>query len=384
MKNVYFLLLYLFFCTHAGIHIDSTSSSVKTEITEPDSVVTISITAVGDLMCHSPQYDYARVENDSFDFRPVYKYVKPYLDNSDLTMGNLETVIAVKGYKYSGYPMFNSPAAYVTALKSTGFNLITTANNHALDKGVKGVASTIEHLKVNNINYVGTFRSQRDRDSIRVFSLKGIKVAVLAYTYGVNNNIIKNNNGYLINIIDTVLIKNDIKTARAGGAEIVLVYYHFGDQYKRFASEYQKEIVAKTISYGADIILGGHPHVIEPAGYFKTNGAKLDTGYVIYSLGNFFSNQLWRYADAGVILKLNITKDINKDSLYISKVNYTPTWVFKGTTIEGNKYYILPDDTTKSDTSYKFLTPQDKIKMLQAFDDTKEILRNKKLSETRK
>ncbi len=377
MNSIYFLLIYLCFCIPSGIHTDSTSSKVNNEFTKSDSIVTITITAVGDLMCHSPQYKYAEVKKDSFDFRTFYKYVKPFLENSDLTIGNLETVIAAKGYKYSGYPMFNTPAAYLKALKFAGFNLITTANNHALDKGIKGVASTIGYLKKDSINYEGTFLSQSDRDSIRIYDLKGIKVAVLAYTYGLNNNILRKSNGYLINVIDTVLIRKDIYTAREKGAEIVLVYYHFGDQYKRYTSKYQKEIVAKTIAFGADLILGGHPHVIEPARYFKTQRAKLDTGYVIYSLGNFFSNQMWRYADAGVILKVYISKDFNKDSLYISNVSYIPTWVFKGKTDTGNKYYILPDDTAQSDTIYKFLSVQDKIKMHQAFDDTKKMLSTK-------
>ena len=361
----------------AGILADPVpAQEIKSGKSECDSAVTISISAVGDLMCHSVQFDYAKIKNDSFDFRPVYKYVKPYLDSSDIIMANLETVTAGKRYKYSGYPLFNSPPEFITALKYAGFNLITTANNHALDKGVAGVDSTIEQLVKNGINYEGTFLSRRDRDSIRIFNLKGIKLAVLAYTYGVNNNIVKNKNSYIINQIDTVLIKKDIDSARARGVDLVLVYFHFGDQYKRKPSAFQKEIVAKTISYGADLILGGHPHVIEPAEYFKTNAAKLDTGYVIYSLGNFISNQKWRYSDAGVILTIKITKDINKDSLYISSVKYIPTWVFRGMTEEGEKYYVIPYNTTKSDTLYKFLTPKDKVKMKQAFEDTRRILTN--------
>ena len=325
-------------------------------------------------MCHSVQFNYARVKKDTFDFKPVYKYVKQYLDSSDITIANLETVIAGNKFKYSGYPLFNSPPEFVSALKYAGFNLITTANNHALDKGVVGLKSTIEYLIKSGINYEGTFLSQRDRDSIRIFNLKGIKLAVLAYTYGVNNNVITAGNKYLINEIDTVLIKKDIDAARKGGADVILVYYHFGDQYKRQPSVFQKNLVAKTISYGADIILGGHPHVIEPAEFYKTHNAKLDSGLVIYSLGNFISNQKWRYADAGVILNIKITKDINKDSLFISSVKYTPTWVFRGMTDVGKRFYIIPDDTTKSDTLYKFLNIRDKKNMRQAFKDTREIL----------
>ncbi len=339
-----------------------------------DSTVTISISAVGDLMCHSVQYDYARVNKDSFDFKPVYGEIKKYLDKSDLTMANLETVTAGAAEKYSGYPMFNSPDEFVSALKYAGFNLITTANNHALDRGEKGVIRTIEQLKKNGINYEGTFLSKRDQDSIRIFNLKGIKLAVLAYTYGTNGNRIPSGKNYLINIIDTTRIKENIISARKEGAELVLIYFHFGLEYKREPIEFQKEIVAKTIGYGADIILGGHPHVIEPTEFYKTHNAKLDSGFVIYSLGNFISNQSWRYSDAGIVLTINITKNIQRDSLYISSVNYLPTWVFKGTTEDGKKYFILPDEPTYADTSYKFLTAGDKIKMHQAFEDTKAIV----------
>ncbi len=366
------------FFIFAGINPNSSRiQKSNSAFTKHDSTVTISISAVGDLMCHSVQFDYARIKKDSFDFRPAYKYIKPYFEGSDIVMANLETVVAGKRYKLSGYPLFNSPPEFISALKYAGINLVTTANNHALDKGAAGVTSTIEQLKKYGINYEGTFLSERDRDSIRIFDLKGIKLAVLAYTYGVNNNIIKKNNGYLINKIDTVLIRKDIDSARVRGADLVLVYFHFGDQYKRQPSAYQKDIVAKTESYGADIILGGHPHVIQPAEYYKTRDAKLDTGFVIFSLGNFLSNQKWRYADAGVILTIKITKDINEDSLYISSVKFIPTWVFRGMTDEGKKYYVLPDNSIKNDTLYKFLTPIDKIEMKQAFDDTRKILLNR-------
>lgn len=339
-----------------------------------DSLVTITITAVGDLMCHSGEYDYARVSPDSFNFNPFFRFVKPYLQSSDFTFGNLETVLAGKEKGYSGYPHFNSPSQFLAPLKNIGFDLITTANNHALDKGQTGLLRTIEELKKYNLNYDGTFNSQRDRDSIRIYDIKGIKTAFLAYTYGTNGNPIPNGENYLINIIDTTLIKSDIKTARKIGAEIVLVYFHFGTQYDHNPDNYQNLIVKKTIEYGADIIIGGHPHVIQPVNYFKTINGKLDTGFVDYSVGNFISNQRWRYSDAGILLTLHITKNFISDSIYISRVTYLPTWVYKGPTNQGNEYLILPAQLSSADSSLSFLTESDKFKMEQAFDDTKNIL----------
>ena len=339
-----------------------------------DSVVTITISTVGDLMCHSVEYNYAKVSPDSFNFNPFFNYIKPYLSKSDFLFGNIETVLAGKKKGYSGYPLFNSPSAFLAPLKNVGFDLVTTANNHALDKGRKGLLNTIRELKKYKLNYDGTFISQQDRDSIRIFNIKGIQTAFLAYTYGTNGNVISKGEDYLINIIDTTLIKKDILSARKDGAEIVIVYFHFGQEYSRTPSEFQKTIVTKTIKYGADIIIGGHPHVIQPVEFFKTKHAKLDSGFVAYSVGNFLSNQRWRYSDAGVILTIHITKNFNTDSIYISKISFLPTWVYKGKTTEGKKYLILPAKLTNADSSLTFLTKNDKFKMKQAFNDTKNIL----------
>lgn len=338
-----------------------------------DSLITVTISFVGDLMCHSTQYNYARVENDSFDFRPVYKEVKDYLLSSDLMVGNLETVTAGKKAGYSGYPFFNTPDDYIAALYHSGFDLLTTANNHSLDQGEKGVQRTIEQLMLNNLNYVGTFSSQRDRDSIRVFDLNGITVAVLSYTYGTNGIPKPKGKDYIVNLIEHDLINRDISSARKTGCDIVIVSYHFGEEYKRFPNQYQIEVVNQTIKSGADIIIGSHPHVIQPVDFYKTQNAKLDSGFIAYSLGNFISNQRWRYSDAGVILNIELTKNLSTDSIFISGVNYLPTWVFRGNTDLGKEFIILPSQRY-DDTTYYFLSKEERKLMKQALDDTGSIL----------
>jgi len=342
--------------------------------TEKDSLVTISISAVGDIMCHSPQFDYARVRADSFDFNPEFSHVKSYLLNSDIVFGNLETVAAGNTFKYSGYPAFNSPDDFIRAIKESGFTMLVTANNHAFDRGARGVLRTISVIKNSGLNYDGTFTSERDRDSIRIFEIKGIRAAFLAYTYGVNGNYIPKGKAYLINIIDTTLIKHDIASAREKGAEIVLVYFHFGTQYKRGIDEFQNQIVEKTIKYGADIIIGSHPHVVEPVVFYKANNSKLDTGFAAYSLGNFVSNQRWRYADAGLILKIYLTKNLRTKTIYINKVSYLPTWVFKGRVGNKDEFEVLPSQLSFKREYPKFLTLDDIRKMKEAFEDTKEVM----------
>ncbi len=355
-------------------------------IINTDSSVTISISVVGDLMCHSPQFEYAKAGKDSFDFSPVYRNVKKYFEMSDFTFGNLETVTAGKeNGGYTGYPFFNTPAAYITALKDVGFDLLVTANNHSLDRSEKGILKTINEINYRNLNYVGTYTSQRDRDSIRIFDIKGIKIAILAYSYGTNGNPIPKGKNYLINLIDFDLIQKDILSAKSNSAEIVLVHFHFGEEYKREPVQFQKDVVNKTIELGADIIIGGHPHVLQPVNFYETNNAKLDSGFVAYSMGNFFSNQQSRYKDAGMILTINIKKDFIQNRIEISEVNFLPTWVFKGITTNDKEYLIMPS-TNISDTTIG-LSKSENEKMIQAFNDTRYILKkytnNVKLREQR-
>ena len=339
---------------------------------DADSLRTLSISFVGDLMCHSPQMDFARVGKDSFDFKPAFREIKKFLSASDLTIGNLETTIAGKKNHYSGYPFFNSPAEYLDALKDAGFDLLLTANNHCLDRGKIGIISTVDKIRSAGMNSIGTYKSQQDRDSIRIFEINGIKLAVLAYTYGLNGNYISKNEKYLVNVIDTNLIKLDIQSARKKNAEVVLVYFHFGEEYQHRPNSFQREVVKFAINCGADLIIGSHPHVIQPLEYFISDKNKIGEGIVAYSLGNFFSNQRWRYSDAGVVLNIVLTKNISSGTVKLSCVSVQPTWVFKGRSENKNEFVILPTDTTINKV-YNFLMETDRTKLLQADKDTRKM-----------
>lgn len=367
LLSIPFLISYFFSITQL-------ESNKKINSASADSISALRIAVVGDLMCHSPQFQYAMITKDSFDFNPVYRYIKSYLEDADLTLGNLETVIGRKGSTYSGYPRFKSPQEYISALAQNGFDFLCFANNHTLDQGERGVLTTIESLKQNNLGYTGAFTSDDDRDSVRIFNINGIKIALLAYSYGTNGSLIPKGKNYLINLIDYDLIQKDILKAREKNAEIVLVNFHFGNEYQRFPSDYQKEIVKRTIELGADLITASHPHVIQPVEFFKTENATLDTGVIAYSLGNFFSNQRKRYTDAGVIIYLNLEKNITNNQIRLKSVEYLPTWVFKSKTERGNEFLILPADEEINSDDYQFLTESDKTKIRQAKTDTYEII----------
>lgn len=334
---------------------------------------TIKLNFVGDLMCHMPQIDYAKVGKDSFDFKTPFSEVKKYLEDADLTFGNFETVIADSNKRYSGYPTFNSPVEYLEGIKNSGFDILFTSNNHSADGGVKGILRTIDAIKKYGMIPIGTNSTQQERDSVLILDVKGIKIGLNSYTYGLNGNVIPKSKSFSVNLIDTTQILSDIKKMRSKNPDLILIYFHFGEEYSRKPSAYQKEIVNKTFNYGADIIIASHPHVIQPAEYFVKKNGKLKKGLIAYSLGNFFSNQQWRYSDAGVILNLEIKKINSKDSLWINKMSFTPTWVFKGNTDRKKEFIILPADTSLLKPLPGFIHKEELNKLNQAFEDTRKM-----------
>lgn len=334
---------------------------------------TISFSYVGDLMCHSPQFESARVNADSFDFRPVYSEIKEILSKADFTIGNLETVIAGKKARYTGYPFFNSPEEYLIALKGAGFDILVTSNNHSMDRGLTGINKTIENIRRYGMLSFGTCNSEAERDTVLIVEKDGIKVALLAYTYGLNGNNLPPQKNFAVNLIDTLLIKKDVTNARQQNVDAVIVYFHFGEEYERKANSFQMAIVQQTISYGADLIIASHPHVIQPIECFESAKSKLDQGFIAYSLGNFISNQRWRYSDCGVILNFTLEK-IATDKIILDTISVEPVWVAKERFGGRNSYVIHPSDTSAY-KSFKRLNKTDQTKLIQSFYDTKQTMK---------
>lgn len=365
IKYIFTFLFFPFISTlFAQVNVDSTYI---------DSVNAVTFCAVGDLMCHSTQFKYAQVSKDSFDFKPVYRYVKPIIEKADVAIGNLETTLAGSEREYSGYPNFNSPDEYLEALKYAGFDILITANNHSLDTGKKGALRTIQKITEHGLLYNGTNKNEKERDSIRVYEVKGLRLAFLSYTYGTNNTTPKGQK-YLINNIDTLLIKDQLNLAKQLFPDLIMVYFHFGNEYEREPSKEQREIVEKTLGYGGDIILASHPHVIQSVQKFESEWGRIDSGFVAYSLGNFISNQRWQYSDCGVILNFTVTKKGDDSKLYLSDLSFVPTWVFKGNTGIKNEYIILPSNNNEVDSTYKFISEDDLQAMNESYNDTIEIL----------
>ncbi len=339
----------------------------------PDSICEMTINLVGDLMCHKPQTTNAEVSTGVYDFRPSFEYVKPYLQDADITIGNLETTFAGTGQPYAGYPAFNSPDAYCEAIKDAGFDFLVTANNHSMDTREEGLLRTIEVIKKNNLGYAGTYLNQRDHDSIRILNIKGIKLGILNYTYGTNGSYPKADHKYMLNVIDSAGITNAVKQAKQKGADLVLVFYHMGVENVTEPTQAQKDAARFALDAGASLVIGAHPHMIGPTQtvYSKTIN---DTAFVAYSLGNFLSNQYWRYTDAGVILKITVKKNITKNTTSYKCADYLPTWVYRG---DGAKkmHILFPAEWASDSTKLPvFLTGVHRKKMEEAFDDTKQML----------
>lgn len=322
--------------------------------------------AVGDIMVHYPQLTAAySVTTATYSFDETFTEVAPILKRGDWVIGNLETTLAGPRYPYTGYPQFNSPDELADALVNAGFNILGTANNHAFDRREDGVLRTLEQLRARNIVAVGTHASPEEREQIQIVSKNGIDMALLAYTYGTNGIPLPENKPYLVNLIDEEQMKRDIERAREL-ADVVTVLLHYGNEYDRKPSTYQKELADKLIRWGADIILGSHTHVVQPYEWIETTDAsgQARKGLVIYSMGNFISNQgpehnLPLYTDVGVIFEIQILKHYPEERIEIAAVESIPTWVHKYRGASKRHYRILPLEEVLADQDDEWLTEQE-------------------------
>ena len=321
-------------------------------------------------MCHSLQFNYAR-EDSTYNFNPTFSLVKEYLSKSDLTIGNLETVLGGDSIRFRGYPLFNTPDEYLSALKNAGFDMLITANNHALDLGQYGLERTIKKIREYGLFNSGTFLNEKDRDLIKIININGIKVSVLSYTFGTNGNYLSKENDYMINKIDFDTIKEDIYLTRKKSVDLIILYLHFGDEYSRTPNKFQKQVVDSCIKYGANIIIGSHPHVVQNIKNIHSDSQKV---FVAYSLGNFVSNQRWRYSNGGVILKLKSEKNLNTGIISTSLVDFVPTYVFRGKTKNKNEFVIVPNEYYLTSPIYQFFNDSTYNEMVESFIDTRTVL----------
>ncbi|MDN4072388.1 CapA family protein [Fictibacillus terranigra] len=291
-----------------------------------ETVHTATIGAVGDILIHDRVYDKAKKRDGSYDFNPMLKEVKPYLENPDITVANQETMIGGEKIGLSSYPSFNSPQEVGDALKKSGVDLVTIANNHTLDRGEKAILSAINHWNEIGMPYTGAFQSSKDQKIIRILKRNEIIFSFLSYTYGTNGIPVPKDKPYLVNLINVENMKADLLKAKKI-ADVVVISLHFGNEYERMPNESQKELVQVAADSGADIIIGHHPHVLQPVSWIKKKNG--ERAFAAYSLGNFFSGQTGPYKNIGGMMDIRVKKIQKGNNVKIELENpsFLPTWV---------------------------------------------------------
>ncbi len=332
-----------------------------------------SFTSVGDIMYHGTQitnaYDSAR---GAYDFDENFKHVKKFFNAVDFAIGNFETVTA--GGTPQGYPVFNAPDEVLDSIKNAGFDVLTTANNHSLDKGRTGVLRTLEQIEERGLVSTGTF--SEPEEEITVLESDGIRVGLVAYTYGLNGMdslLTPSELSYMINRIDEDKIKKDINKAKDQGCDMIFVSLHWGNEYQMSPTSQQEQLAMKIFEWGGDVILGSHPHVIQKSEIINVNG---EDKYIIYSQGNFISNQrretlpsisARNYTEDGVIVQIKIEKDMVTGKTVLKTVSYTPTWVHRYESQGRLRYEVLP---VKDALNTMDLTGQTADKLRQSYENT--------------
>lgn len=355
MKKIFCALLFLFLVvlvisniSHApnkfGITKTSNQPSFENSTQQEEQKdTTISMAVVGDIMCHGPNYkDAFNASTKTYDFSTFFPQIKSYISNADIAVGNLETTFAGGNKAYSGYPTFNSPPQLAKDVQDLGIDVLTTSNNHSMDSGYNGLINTINTLDNLGISHTGTFKSEEDKNKILIKDVNGVKIAFLSYTYGTNGISIPKGKEYCINLIDKDLIKKQLESAKAQNPDVICVSMHWGIEYKLQPNTEQKDLADYLFENGADIILGSHPHVLEPMEkrtVTLSDGTKKD-GFVIYSLGNFISAQKDKYTKDSIILNLKITKH-SQGNITIDSYDYTPIYMQDNGANAKNRYELV-------------------------------------------
>jgi poly-gamma-glutamate synthesis protein (capsule biosynthesis protein) len=332
----------------------------------------VTLMFAGDIMGHNEQINGARDTNKgTYDYEPTFRFVKPVIEKADIAVANLEVTLA--GPPFSGYPQFSSPDALASAAKEAGFDVLIQANNHALDRGAAGFKRTLRVLDSLQITHTGTFYDSIDRrlHYPLILEKNNIRIALLNYTYGTNG--LEISPPCIINRIDSDQISSDLMKAKQASPDYVIVTIHWGVEYERSANAQQKKLASFILSHGADVIIGSHPHVIQPVELILGADSAVSQ-LVVYSLGNYVSNQRAQYKDGGIMFNLDLQKTASGTRIY--KYSYMPSWVYRQDLTGRSVFYILPVSLYEQDNKVIELKEYDQYKLSRFANDTREHLGN--------
>jgi poly-gamma-glutamate capsule biosynthesis protein CapA/YwtB (metallophosphatase superfamily) len=338
----------------------------------------VTLLALGDLVVHAPIinscYDPAA---KNYDFRPIFAGMRAEISQADLAVTTLEIPISGSERKFTGYPAFNSPYSLADALQWSGFDLVFTASNHSLDQGYTGLQSTQAHLDQIGLAYVGSRRSI-EQPRYRMVEAQGMKLAFLSYTTITNGLNLPPGKEWALNRLDPqnlAPLAVEVKAARQAGADAVIVALHNGVEYQREPSPEEQRLFHSVLQLGVDIILGSHVHVIQP----RESGVKTGPGgerayYIAYSLGNLLSNQYWRYSDCGLGVTLKLSKRTDGPGLITKEADHFPIWVDRYDQKGRLRYRLLRLAGPEAPNSDPDLSPDDRTRMRQVWQDTETLL----------
>jgi poly-gamma-glutamate capsule biosynthesis protein CapA/YwtB (metallophosphatase superfamily) len=328
-----------------------------------------SLLFIGDVMGHDEQiWSAENRETHLYNYDEVFKYIKPVIDDADIAIANFEVTLACP--PYTGYPQFSSPADLAAACKNAGIDYLVTANNHAADRGAKGIRGTINRLDSLGIPHTGTFLNSSSRDTLSPLMIykNGTSIALLNYTFSTNGITVPG--PVIVNMLDKELITKDVNKAKARKADFIILFLHWGTEYDTIPSKSQVDLAAYFQSIGVDMVIGSHPHVLQKM-VRNTNTVTGKENIVVYSLGNFVSNQRKPKTDGGSLVKVELVKKGEK--YVISNAGYYLTWVYTPIVKYRKKFFVLPCSEFENKTDY-FDKPEALFLMKKFVNDSRKLL----------
>ena len=345
-----FILLSLLGAAFYGLLFGKASPSDKTQQSKAQSskVKTARVMANGDILIHNGLYGSAEQADGTYDFKPFFEYAKDWISSADLAIGDYEGTIS-PDYPLAGYPLFNAPSEIADAMKDTGYDVVDLAHNHILDSGLSGALNTVKTFDKLGMPSIGVYKKDRDKEDILIKNVNGIKIAILGYSYAYNGleaNLSDEDYEKHMSDLNEDKMKAEIQEAEKK-ADVTIVMPQMGVEYQREPTQEQVTLYHKMVDWGADVIFGGHPHVVEPSETVEKDGEKK---FIIYSMGNFISNQRLETVDdiwteRGLLMDVTFEKKNHKTKIKTVAAHPTMVWVWsKGMT--GSEGFVLSDYRT--------------------------------------
>lgn len=328
----------------------ATPSIVPTPESTPEpEPVTATIVSAGDCVLHKLFQESALIGDDKYDFYPIFEAIKPYTEPASYSLISFESASTNKRNDYTGYPLFNCPPEIFDAFKKVGLDMVNNSNNHQLDRKLSGMFETRDNIQKAGLEVAGIYDGEEPRYLIK--DLNGIKVVIMAYTYSCNMNelaLTEEQRYNHLSLIDEERMKKEI-TEMEEKADVTVIAMHWGVEYTQNPNDSQKRLARDMISWGADVILGSHPHVVQPSEIISHEG---EDKYVIYSMGNFVSNQRRgasgypkthkELCEDSMLVHIEFLKDPKTGKTVIQKVDHIPTWLWRYSENNRYKFKVIP------------------------------------------